>query len=160
MLKALCAQPGIGPQYLLRRVKEVDPGFVCGPLETKAAFSDKQKGERLKFCNEYIDRPPTYWWQWIFMDEFTAYEKPAPSSAIHRRGDHLFATDSRLKPFHYGSYGKLSLCIAVNAYVGLVGWWWIHCTNGHQGKTYYVNTSPHPPTLLTLHWRQPKLLGV
>ena len=126
----------------------MDPGFVCGRVPTKPAFTQEEKAERLKFCIVWVEKPPRFWYQVIFFDEFTVYERPDAMHAIHRHGDGLFMTDARLNPYEYGAYGKLSICIAVNAYVGLVGYWWLHTTTGYDGrKTYWVS----PPTLQGLH---------
>ncbi len=138
ILKALCANPDISPSYLQRRAKEVDPGFVVGPVPTHPAFSEANMAERVAWCKKWIDLPPIFWWGVVFVDEFTVFEKPLPQSAIHRRGDHLTMTDSRLHHFDWGTYGKLSLCYAVNAHVGLVGYWWIHNSDGYQGRKIYV----------------------
>jgi hypothetical protein len=99
----------------------------------------------VRWCQEYKWLKPSYWYQVVWVDEFTIYEKPEPQTFIHRKGDHLSATDFKLHPFGYGTYGKLSVCIAVNAYVGLVGFWWIHNTTGYRGrKTFWVSAGPPP----------------
>lgn len=145
MLKALCTLPEVTPKYLLARVKEVDPGFVCGPVVTKAAFTPVVMQERLVWCHKYVNYSPRWWWQWVFVDEFTVYEKPLPERYIHRRGDQLSATNPDLKHFDFGGYGKLSLCVAVNGYIGLVGYWWIHSTTGLKGPVYTVSIPPFLP---------------
>lgn len=140
--------PDISPAYLQRRVKEVDPDWVCGPVPTKPRFTQEDKEKRVKWCQEHLDKPYDYWYDWVMFDEFTVYEKPEPQTAIHRKGDGYFRTDPRVQHFSFGNYGKLSLCIAVNPLVGLVGMWWLHSTDGYQGrKIYYVSA----PTLQCLH---------
>lgn len=69
------------------------------------------------------------------MDEFSVYEKTDPHTTLHCKGDKSMATDSRLMHFSWGSYDKLPLCIVINAYAGLVRYWWIHSTTGCNGKT-------------------------
>ncbi len=102
-------------------MKEVDPGWVCGCVPTRAAFSQADKDAQVRWCQEYKWLKPSYWYQVVWVDEFTVYEKPELQTLIHRKGNHLTATDFKLHPFGCGTYGKLSVCIAVNAYVGLVG---------------------------------------
>lgn len=138
ILKALCAHPNITPSYLKRRVKEVDPGWRMGYIITKPAFSDDNKAERVAFCKLWLNLAPNFWWQVVWVDEFTVYKKPLPHTAIHRRGELLTATDNRLHHFDFGTYGSLSLCVAVNAYMGLVGYWWIHTSEGYDGRKVYM----------------------
>ena len=139
--------PGITPEYLLKRVKEVDPGFVVGPIRTSHVFAPTVKQQRLHFVGEWKDVPPVFWWQVVWFDEFTLYERPEPRTAIRRKGESVQATDMRKNPFDYGTYGKLSLCYAINAYVGLVGMWWIHSTSGYQGRKIYWVSCGDPPQL-------------
>ena len=144
VLKALCEDPKITPEYLERRVKKVDPDFRIGPVTTRPAFTPAQIIERLKFCNEYAFKDASFWHQVVFYDEFTVYEEPLPLTAIYRAGHMPTLTDRRKHNFKYGTYNKLSLCYAVNAHVGLVGWWWIHTTSGYdklapQKKCYFVS---------------------
>lgn len=128
-------------------MQHVDPGFVIGPVPAKPRFNAADKVERVAWCNLHKDHTPDYWYDWVLVDEFTVYEKPNRRTAIHRKGDGYFLEDPRLHPFDYGNYGKLSLCIAVNPFVNLVGYWWIHSTTGYKGKkVYWVSAGAwHPP---------------
>lgn len=86
----------------------------------------------------------------VFYDEFTVYQEPLPLTAIYRAGNMPTLTDPRRHHFAYGTYNKLSLCYAVNAYVGLVGWWWIHTTWGYDKldphkKCYFVSEEEQGP---------------
>lgn len=134
--------PKISPDYLVQRVKEVDPGFVMGPVPTSHDFSPAEKKLRLDYVKLWKNVPDVFWWQVVWTDEFTVYERPGRKTAIRRKGEQVQATDPRKNPFDYGTYGKLSLCYACNAYVGLVGYWWIHSTKGSGGrKIYWVSPS-------------------
>lgn len=127
------------PAYIERRVKEVDPGYVCGEVPTKPRFNEEEKAGRVAWCRLYVAQLASFWYNWVFVDEFTIYTKAGRVTAIHRRGDHLTLTHANLKNFDFASYGTLAMCIAVNAYVGLVGKWWIHNTTGYQGPVFTVS---------------------
>lgn len=129
----------MSPAYIERRVKEEDPGYKCGAVPTKPEFSDEEKAGRVAWCKVYVAQLASFWYNWVFVDEFTLYSKPGRATAIHRKGDHLTLTDPNLKNFDWGSYGTLCMCIAVNAYVGLVGMWWIHNTTGYKGPVFMVS---------------------
>ena len=92
---------------------------------------------------QYMEKPPSWWWQVVFYDEFTVYLKPLPLTAIYRAGEMPTLTDPRLRNWSYGKTNKLSICYAVNAHVGLLGSWWIHSTTGYKGtKKYWVSLPP------------------
>lgn len=120
-------------------MKQEDPGYKCGRVPTKPHFSDADKAKRVVWCKLYVGYLADFWYNWVLVDEFTLYEKPEQATAIHRRGDDLTLTHSRLNPFEYGSYGTLAMCVAVNAHVGLVGKWWLHNTTGLKGPVYWVS---------------------
>lgn len=138
MLKALCSTEEITPEYLLRRVRLVDPDFRVGPVTTKPGFTEEQKEARLEFCLKYAGWSAIHWYRVVFYDEFTVFLEPLPATAIYRAGEMPEYTDARLHHFRYGTYNKLSVCYAVNAYAGLVGIWWIHSTTGLDGKQKYL----------------------
>jgi hypothetical protein len=50
------------------------------------------------------------------------YEEPLPLTQVYRAGHMATLTDPSKHQFEYGTYNKLSLCYAANAYVGLVDW--------------------------------------
>jgi hypothetical protein len=80
----------------------------------------------------------------VFYDEFTVYEETLPLTAVYRAGHMATLTDPCKHQFEYGTYNKLSLCYAINAYVGLVDRRWIHTTLGYnklapQKKCYFVS---------------------
>lgn len=131
-LKALCAVPGITPEYLLKRVKKVDPGLACGRVPTKPAFTAQQKAAWLEHCRKFLDCSPPLWYQVAGVDEFSVYEKTDPHTTLHRKGDKSMAADSRLMHFSWDSYDKLPLCIVINAYAGLVRYWSDSQHNGLQ----------------------------
>jgi hypothetical protein len=143
VLKDLCSQPGISPAYLLYRVRKVDAGFRWGPVRTKRQFKERELAERLEHCRKYMEKPPSWWYQVVFYDEFTVYEKPLPLTAIYRAGEMPTVTDPRLRNWSYGKTNKLCMCYAVNAHVGLIGHWWIHSTTGYRGKKkFWVSLPP------------------
>lgn len=132
VLKALCEDPDITPEYLERRVKKVDPDFRVGPVRTLSTFTPAQIEKRLEFVQDYGDKDASFWYQVVFIDEFTVWEEPAPRTAIYRKGAMPTRSDKRKHQYSFGTYGKLSVCYAVNAYVGLVGVWFIHTTSGYD----------------------------
>lgn len=141
VLKALCSKPGVSPAYIKRRLKKVDPGFACGYVPTKPRFTLQQKEERWLWCRKYKDRPTDFWWQWVYVDEFTVYERQVTNTALHRRGDGYFVTNSNFKGWTSGCKDRLSITLAVNPYVGLVGYWWLHSRHraGSKEKLFYVS---------------------
>ena len=86
----------------------------------KSELTPQQMLERLRWVEEWLDVPASWWRQVVFIDEFSVLEKPVPQTAIRHKGQEALRTDPRKKKMDRG-YGSLALCLAVNAIVGLIG---------------------------------------
>ncbi len=156
ILKALCAHPDISPSYLQRHAKEVDPGFVVGPVPADPVPSNAKTARRTVWCEEWKDRPLVLWWGREFVDSFTEYDNPLPHTAIRRRGSPLTMTE------HVGCSGclkhhmlvavpqKVPALPAVACYAAKVGICWSQRMNRSwpfQSRDILVPCKPRTKTV-------------
>lgn len=149
-LKEVVARTGVSATHLIKRCKQVCPGWRVGPLPEKRAFDADEKRARLAYCLEALQRPEEYWKSTVFVDEHMCYRRPMPQPAIYRAGQRRarrrLNTDPRLKHKKYG-WPKLHFLYGVHWKLGIIGPYWISdCTDWLRAKHYprQARCSPAP----------------
>lgn len=142
-VRAVCAKYKVDAPYLERRAKEVWPDFAIGRTLVDAPFSQEDRAARLNFCYQHLNKPIEFWLSVVWVDEASLLLLPNPQPAVGERGTVVVVQDARQRHHNYGS-PHLNFTLAVNAYVGVVFFGFIHSTTGWDGKVYMVST--HAPS--------------
>lgn len=146
-LQRILMEYNVAPSYLERRCREVWPDFRVGPELLEAPFTAEDKAARFQWASQYVNMPQEFWHSIVWLDETTLICEPAAQPAVGARGLVAVTQDARKKHHHYG-YPKLSITLAVNAYVGVLYCGYNHVTTGYQGKPYLVRPT-YPLLMLT-----------
>lgn len=111
-----------------------------------APFSEEDKAARLGFCYEHLHKPLSFWFSVVWLDEASLVLEPTPQPAIGERGTAVVVHDPRKQHHRYGA-PHLNFTLAVNAYVGVVFFGFLHTSTGWDGKVYMVSVAPplHAP---------------
>lgn len=136
-LQRILLEYNVTPSYLERRCKEVWPRFRVGPEMLEAPFNAEDKAARFQWASQMVNKPDSFWHSIVWLDETTLICEPQPQPAVGQRGLVAVSQDPR-KQHHRFGYPKLSITLAVNAYVGVLYFGFNHTTTGYKGKQYRV----------------------
>jgi len=128
-VQQLVSIAGVTPQQMWKAVKREDPGIMMKLQECKFNLPPAVKEQRHKRAQDLDEVTDAVLDSTIFLDEMTLVARPEKRrKVIGRRGVPILPqADARLNRTHAGGPRlkevKVNALYAVNAVMGLVGWW-------------------------------------
>jgi hypothetical protein len=128
-VQQLVSIAGVTHAQMWEAVKREDPGIMMKVQEFKFSLPPAVKEQRLKRARDLDSVTDAMLDSTTFLDELTLVARPQKKrKVIARRGEPILPqTDARLNRTHAGGPRlkevKVNALYAVNAVMGLVGWW-------------------------------------